>query len=111
MQHTLANLDIITNEGLPSESRKRLRKPLARPGESQTFAKRVFPDHSRVWQVGFETAVPRYGAFVIEFLHNGRYNPVSPSMTSIFFQAPREKRQKERIKSTVTKQSTHSQAV
>lgn len=37
-QHTLANLDIITDEGLPSESRKRVRKPLARPGETQTFA-------------------------------------------------------------------------
>lgn len=38
LQHTLANLDIITDEGLPGESRKRVRKPLARPGETQTFA-------------------------------------------------------------------------
>lgn len=38
IQHTLANLDIITNEGLPSESRKRVTRPLARPGETQTLA-------------------------------------------------------------------------
>lgn len=38
VQHTLANLDIITDEGLPSESRKRVRRPLARPGETQTLA-------------------------------------------------------------------------
>jgi uncharacterized protein YfaT (DUF1175 family)/uncharacterized protein YfaP (DUF2135 family) len=38
VQHTLANLDIVTNEGLPSESRTRVRKPLARPGETQTLA-------------------------------------------------------------------------
>ncbi len=38
IQHTLANLDIITDEGLPSESRKRVRSPLARPGETQVLA-------------------------------------------------------------------------
>ncbi|HOI95681.1 MAG TPA: DUF1175 family protein [Syntrophobacter fumaroxidans] len=38
VQHTLANLDIITDEGLPSESRKRVRTPLARPGETRTLA-------------------------------------------------------------------------
>jgi uncharacterized protein len=38
IQHTLANCDIITDEGLPSENRKRIRKPLARPGETQTLA-------------------------------------------------------------------------
>ena len=38
IQHTLANLDIITDEGLPSESRRRVSRPLARPGETQTFA-------------------------------------------------------------------------
>ncbi len=38
VQHTLANLDIITDEGLPTESRRRLRCPLARPGETQTLA-------------------------------------------------------------------------
>lgn len=38
IQHTLANLDIITDEGLPTESRKRIRSPLARPGETQTLA-------------------------------------------------------------------------
>jgi uncharacterized protein YfaT (DUF1175 family)/uncharacterized protein YfaP (DUF2135 family) len=38
VQHTLANLDIITNEGLPSEARRRVRRPLARPGETQTLA-------------------------------------------------------------------------
>lgn len=32
-----ANLDIITNEGLPSD-RKRVTRPLARPGETQTLA-------------------------------------------------------------------------
>jgi uncharacterized protein len=37
-QHTLANLDIITDEGLPSENRRRVSRPLARPGETQTFA-------------------------------------------------------------------------
>ena len=38
VQHTLANLDLITDEGLPTESRRRLRCPLARPGETQTLA-------------------------------------------------------------------------
>lgn len=38
VQHTLANLDIITDEGLPTENRRRIRKPLARPGETQTLA-------------------------------------------------------------------------
>jgi uncharacterized protein len=38
VQHTLANLDIILDEGLPTESRRRIQKPLARPGETKTFA-------------------------------------------------------------------------
>ena len=38
VQHTLANLDVITDEGLPTENRRRIRKPLARPGETQTLA-------------------------------------------------------------------------
>lgn len=38
VQHTLANLDIITDEGLPTENRRRIRSPLARPGETQTLA-------------------------------------------------------------------------
>ncbi len=38
VQHTLANLDVISDEGLPAESRKRVRSPLARPGETQTLA-------------------------------------------------------------------------
>lgn len=38
VQHTLANLDIILDEGLPSESRRRVQKPLARPGETRTLA-------------------------------------------------------------------------
>ncbi|MFH0727607.1 MAG: DUF1175 family protein [Pseudomonadota bacterium] len=38
IQHTLANLDIITDEGLSTESRKRVSRPLARPGETQTLA-------------------------------------------------------------------------
>lgn len=38
LQHTLANLDIILNEGLPTESHRRVQKPLARPGETQTLA-------------------------------------------------------------------------
>lgn len=38
VQHTLANLDIITDEGLPTEGRRRVRRPLARPGETQTLA-------------------------------------------------------------------------
>ncbi|MGZ4959190.1 MAG: DUF1175 family protein [Methylomonas sp.] len=38
VQHTLANLDIILDEGLPTESRRRVQKPLARPGETRTLA-------------------------------------------------------------------------
>lgn len=38
VQHTLANLDIILDEGLPTETRRRVQKPLARPGETQTLA-------------------------------------------------------------------------
>ncbi|GAB6139863.1 hypothetical protein JCM14076_05920 [Methylosoma difficile] len=41
-QHTLANLDIILDEGLPSESHRRVQKPLARPGETQTLAYVLF---------------------------------------------------------------------
>jgi len=47
IQHTLANLDIITDEGLPTESRKRVRKPLARPGETQTLAYIVVRGNNR----------------------------------------------------------------
>jgi uncharacterized protein YfaT (DUF1175 family)/uncharacterized protein YfaP (DUF2135 family) len=38
IRHSLANLDIISNEGLPDESRKRIQSPLARPGETKTLA-------------------------------------------------------------------------
>lgn len=38
VQHTLASLDVILDEGLPTESRRRVQKPLARPGETQTLA-------------------------------------------------------------------------
>jgi uncharacterized protein YfaT (DUF1175 family)/uncharacterized protein YfaP (DUF2135 family) len=38
VQHTLSNLDLITDEGLPTENRRRVRRPLARPGETQTLA-------------------------------------------------------------------------
>ena len=38
VQHTLANLDLILDEGLPTETRRRVQKPLARPGETQTLA-------------------------------------------------------------------------
>lgn len=38
IQHTLASLDVVLNEGLPSESRRRIKKPLARPDETQTLA-------------------------------------------------------------------------
>lgn len=47
IQHTLANLDIITDEGLPTEGRKRVRKPLARPGETQTLAYIVIQGNNR----------------------------------------------------------------
>jgi len=38
VRHSLANLDVISNEGLPNESRKRIQSPLARPGETKTLA-------------------------------------------------------------------------
>ena len=38
VQHTLGNLEIITNEGTPQESRRRVQRPLARPGETATLA-------------------------------------------------------------------------
>jgi uncharacterized protein YfaT (DUF1175 family)/uncharacterized protein YfaP (DUF2135 family) len=38
VQHTLANLDVILNEGTPDEVRRRVRKPLAHPDETQTLA-------------------------------------------------------------------------
>lgn len=38
VQHTLANLDIILDEGLPTENRRRVQTPLARPGETRTLA-------------------------------------------------------------------------
>lgn len=44
-QHTLATLEVILDEGLPSEKRRRLNFPLARPGENQTMAYITFhPD-------------------------------------------------------------------
>jgi hypothetical protein len=47
VRHTLANLDILTNEGLPTESRKRVQRPLARPGETQTLAYIVIPGNNQ----------------------------------------------------------------
>src|SRR5689334_12321968 len=38
IQHTLANLDVVLNEGTVDEVRRRVRKPLARPDETQTLA-------------------------------------------------------------------------
>ena len=51
IQHTLANLDIITDEGLPTESRKRVNRPLARPGETQTLAFIVIRGNNRPPQI------------------------------------------------------------
>jgi uncharacterized protein len=51
IQHTLANLDIITDEGLPSESRRRVSKPLARPGETQTLAYIVIKGNNQPPQI------------------------------------------------------------
>jgi len=46
IQHTLANLDVILNEGTPDEVRRRVRKPLAHPDETQTLAYVVVrPNH------------------------------------------------------------------
>jgi hypothetical protein len=42
IQHTLASLDIILDEGLPTESHRRIQKPLARPGETRTLAYVLF---------------------------------------------------------------------
>lgn len=47
VQHTLANLDIVTDEGLPTEGRKRVKRPLARPGETQTLAYVVIGGNNR----------------------------------------------------------------
>lgn len=38
VQHTLANLDVTIDEGLSTEYRRRVQKPLARPGETSTLA-------------------------------------------------------------------------
>jgi len=38
IQHTLANLEIIIDQGLPTEQRRRVQKPLSMPGETQTLA-------------------------------------------------------------------------
>lgn len=38
VQHTLASLDIILNEGTPDEIRRRVHKPLAHPDETATLA-------------------------------------------------------------------------
>ena len=47
VQHTLANLDIVLDEGLPTESHRRVQKPLARPGETQTLAYVVIQGNRR----------------------------------------------------------------
>ena len=41
-RHTLANLDVITQEGTSEEKRVRVRVPLARPDETRTFAYVIF---------------------------------------------------------------------
>ena len=51
IQHTLANLDIILDEGLPSESRRRVQKPLARPGETRTLAYVLFKGNRQPAQI------------------------------------------------------------
>ena len=38
VRHTLANLDVIIDEGLPTESKRRIRVPLARPNETRILA-------------------------------------------------------------------------
>ena len=43
VRHTVANLDVIIDEGLPTEMRRRVRKALALPSETQTLAWVVFP--------------------------------------------------------------------
>jgi uncharacterized protein YfaP (DUF2135 family)/uncharacterized protein YfaT (DUF1175 family) len=37
-QHTLATLDLVIDEGLPTEKRRRVQRPLATPGETQDLA-------------------------------------------------------------------------
>ncbi len=57
VQHTLAGLDIITDEGLPTESRKRIRTPLARPGETRTLAYLVIRGNNlppKIWSPGLD---------------------------------------------------------
>jgi uncharacterized protein len=51
IRHTLANLDIITDEGLATESRRRVARPLARPGETQTLAYVVIRGNNRPPQI------------------------------------------------------------
>jgi len=51
IQHTLANLDIILDEGLSSESRRRVQKPLARPGETRTLAYVLFKGNRQPAQI------------------------------------------------------------
>jgi uncharacterized protein YfaT (DUF1175 family)/uncharacterized protein YfaP (DUF2135 family) len=51
VQHTLANLDIVADEGMPQEFRKRVRKPLARPGETQTLAYVVVQQNGKPMKV------------------------------------------------------------
>jgi uncharacterized protein YfaT (DUF1175 family)/uncharacterized protein YfaP (DUF2135 family) len=46
-RHTLANLDLILDEGLATETRRRVQKPLARPGETQTLAYVVIQGNRR----------------------------------------------------------------
>jgi hypothetical protein len=47
IQHSLTNLDIITDEGLSTETRRRIMRPLARPGETQTLAYVVIRGNNR----------------------------------------------------------------
>lgn len=42
IQHTLASLDVVVNEGTPAEFHRRVQRPLARPDETQTLAYVVF---------------------------------------------------------------------
>lgn len=83
IRHTLANLDILTDEGLPTESRRRVQSPLARPGETQTLAYIVIKGNNqppKIFVPG-QDAEAQMPPEVKEYKQRGEPSPIT-NMTS-----------------------------
>jgi len=99
VQHTLANLDIITDEGLPTESRRRVRSPLARPGETQTLAYIVIRGNNQTPKIyaPMQDAESEMPPEVVEYKQKGEPKPESSEEDSAFLSPWDEKALRETV--------------